>query len=216
MRTRLGIILLLLAVLAVPLFAVDSGASVARGAASETHEEVAGEDHGGEAHETQTYLGIPAWVLKLLNLILFIGLLWWLLAGPIGKGLAARREKIRADLAQAAERRQKADRLAADIQERLDSIEKEVGSILRRAEEEGERQKSEMIAAAEAEAAKLLATARSAVDAQLKAARQELTEYAGQLASERALSILETQMTDADRKKAFAEGLENVNTESRS
>ncbi|MGH9458018.1 MAG: F0F1 ATP synthase subunit B, partial [Thermoanaerobaculia bacterium] len=188
-----------------------SGASVARGAATEVHEEVHDDPAAaGEQHEEQTVFGIPAWILKLINLLLFVGLLVYFLGRPIRNAFRDRREKIRRELADAAERRAKADRLAADIQARLDQIEREVGAILERAEQEGERQKQEMIAQAEADAAKILAQARNAVDAQLKHARAELTAYAGQLASERALSMLETQMTEADRKKIFTEGLEEI------
>jgi F-type H+-transporting ATPase subunit b len=212
MKRFLAILLLIVAAAAVPALAQhdETGATAARGAATETQKEVHGEEAAGEAHETQTYFGIPAWILKLINLVLFVGILGYFLSGPISGGLAARRAKIRAELAEAAERREKADRLAADIQGRLDQIEKEVGSILERATAEGERQKQEMIAQGHAEAEKIVAQAKSAVDAQLRAAKGELTEYAGKLASERALSILKTQMTDADRRKIFAEGVEEI------
>lgn len=207
---RVLILILLMAAVAVPLFAQhdETGATVARGAASEVAEDV--HDAEAEKHEEQTYFGIPAWILKTLNLILFAGLLFYFLGGPIRGALNERRQKIRGSLSEAAERRQKADRLAADIQARLDQIEKEVGSILERAAVEGERQKQEMIAQGRAEAEKVLAQAKNAVDAQLRQAKSELTEYAGQLAAERALTILETQMTDADRRKIFAEGVEEI------
>ncbi len=212
MKRFLAILLLLVAAAALPALAQhdETGASAARGAATETKEEVHGDAAEGEAHETQTYLGIPGWILKLLNLVLFVGLLGYFLVGPIRGGLGSRREKIGRALAEAAERRAKSDRLAADIQARLDQIEKEVGSILEKAAAEGERQKQEMIVQGHAEAEKILAQARNAVDAQLRQAKGELTEYAGQLASEQALKILETQMTDADRRKIFAEGVEEI------
>jgi F-type H+-transporting ATPase subunit b len=205
-------ILLFVAVAAVSALAQhdETGASVARGAATEVAEDLHGENATGETHEEQTYFGIPAWILKALNLILFAGLLFYFLGPPIRGALDARRQKIRGSLNEAAERRAKADHLAADIQARLDQIEKEVGSILERASVEGERQKQEMITQGRAEAEKVLAQAKVAVDAQLRQAKSELTEYAGQLAAERALTILETQMTDADRRKLFAEGVEEI------
>jgi F0F1-type ATP synthase membrane subunit b/b' len=67
-----------------------------------------------------------------------------------------------------------------------------------------------MIAAAEAEAKKILASARGEVDNRIKNARHELTEYAGQLASERAEQILREKTTDADRQKLFNESLKQV------
>lgn len=192
-----------------PADPADAGATVARGAGTETHDTVHGEE-AEEGHSAQTYFGIPAWVLKTINLFLFFGLLWYLLRKPIGGAFAARRDRIRKEAAEAKERRAKAESLAADIQSRLDQIEKEVDAVLARAAEEGERQKNEMIEQGRNEAEKILAQARSAVDAQLKRAKQELTEHAGQLAAERAAAILESSMTEADRKKIFAEGLQEI------
>jgi len=44
----------------------------------------------------------------------------------------------------------------------------------------------------------------------LKSARTELTEFAGQLASERAESILREKITPDDQKKLFDESLREV------
>ncbi len=56
----------------------------------------------------------------------------------------------------------------------------------------------------------ILAAARSEVDNRVKHARQELTEYAGQLASDRAEQLLREKITDEDRKKLFAESVREV------
>jgi F-type H+-transporting ATPase subunit b len=85
-----------------------------------------------------------------------------------------------------------------------------VRSIRERAEAEGRRQREELIAAAEAEAAKILQAARNEVDNRLKLARHELTEYAGQLATERAEAILRDKITEEDQRKLFDESLRDV------
>lgn len=100
--------------------------------------------------------------------------------------------------------------MAADIQARLTQIEQDVRSIGERAEVDGKRQRQELMAAAEAEAAKILQAARNEVDNRLKNARHELTEYAGQLASERAEAILKEKITETDQKKLFDESLREV------
>jgi len=71
-------------------------------------------------------------------------------------------------------------------------------------------QKRELIAAAEAEAQKILQAARHEVDNRVKHARQELTEFAGQLASDRAEQILREKITDEDRRKLFADSVREV------
>jgi len=174
--------------------------------------------HGGEAeshgaaaeHHEKTYFGIPGWILKTANMILFIGALVYFIGGPVKKAFAERGEAIRKANEEARERRTKADQMASDIQARLTAIEAEVRAIHQRAQSEGERQKKELISAAEVESQKILAAARTEVDNRLKHARAELTEYAGQLASDRAEQILREKITDQDQRNLFQESLREV------
>jgi F-type H+-transporting ATPase subunit b len=168
-----------------------------------------GEEHGGE-HESSKFLGIPSWIWKLVNMLAFLGLLGWLVGKPIKAALASRHEQVQREAEEARQRRAKADQMAADIQARLGQLEEEVRKIRERAEVEGERQKRELLAAAEAEAQKILASARGEVDNRIKHARHELTEYAGELASQRAEQLLREKTTDADRQKLFRESLKQV------
>ena len=190
----------------------DEPNAVAAGAEKEAHK-VAHPDedhHGGPGHAPKTYFGIPGWIWKLINMVLFFGVLAYLIGGPLKKAMAARGSQIRQEAEEARARRTKADQLAGDIQARLTQIEQEVRSIHERAQIEGERQKRELLAAAEAEAAKILQAARNEVDNRLKHARQELTEYAGELAAERAEAILRERITPEDQKKLFRESVTEV------
>jgi F-type H+-transporting ATPase subunit b len=207
------LLLLMLLVTPVVFAQVDnSGGTAAHGAASEAHEDTHGEQAGGhgEKHEEKTYFGIPGWILKIANMIFFVGALVWLAKGPVRNAFAERSAAIRRAAEEARERRVKADQMASDIQARLSAIEAEVRAIHERAAVEGERQKRELIAAAEVESQKILNTARTEVDNRLKHARTELTEYAGQLAAERAEQILREQINEQDQKKLFQESLRQV------
>ena len=64
--------------------------------------------------------------------------------------------------------------------------------------------------AAQAEAQRILASARAEVDTRLKYARHELTEFAGELAAERAEQIVKEKITEADQKKLFSESVKEV------
>jgi F-type H+-transporting ATPase subunit b len=184
--------------------------AVAHGSEKVAHEAAhPGEEHGG-AHEEPKFLGLPAWIFKLINMLLFFGVLFWLVGGPVRKALGERAAAIRAAADEARTRRAKADAIAGEIQERLTQMENEIRAIQERAERDGERQKRELMAAAEAEAAKILANARAEVDNRVKHARHELTEYAGQLASERAEQILREKITQQDQEKLFRESLQQV------
>lgn len=189
-----------------PMAAVDAGEPVAHGTAAETHETA----HEDASHAPRTYFGIPEGILKFVNTILFFGVLGYLLAGPVKRAFNERGSLIRAQLAEAATRREKASSFAADMEQRLQQLEREVAVILERAGEDGDRQKRELIAAGEAEATKILNTARNEVESRLKVARKELTDYAGQLATDRARAILEQSLTDADRRRLFAESVDQI------
>lgn len=168
-----------------------------------------GEGESGPEHAPK-FLGLPAWIWKTLNMLGFLAFLVWALGGPVKNAIAGRHQQIQHEATEARERRAKADQMAADIQKRLTQLEDDVRQIRERAQAEGERQKREMIAAAEAEANKIMQSARNEVDNRLKHARHELTEFAGQLASERAEQLLREKITDSDREALFRESLREV------
>jgi F-type H+-transporting ATPase subunit b len=211
---RRGLLILLLLLIASSLLAQTRGPepnNVAQGTEKAEHEQAhPAEGHGGDHEPPKTYFGIPGWILKLANMLLFLGVLGWFLGGPIKKTLIDRRVQIQADAEEAKARRAKADQLAADIQARLTQIEIDVRAIHDRAQAEGEKQKRELIAAAEAEKQKILQSARNEVDNRLKRARHELTEYAGELATQRAEQILREKVTDNDRERLFDESVREV------
>lgn len=205
------ILFILLLVLTPVLFAeTETTGTAAHGASTEAHGTATETSHeAGGAHE-KTYFGIPGWILKIANMVLFIGVLVYFAGGPVKKAFAERTEAIRTASVEARDRREKADRMAGDIQARLAAIEAEVRAIHERAATEGERQKRELMAAAEAESQKMLTAARNEVDNRLKLARTELTEFAGLLASERAEAILREKITEQDQKNLFQESLHEV------
>jgi F-type H+-transporting ATPase subunit b len=208
------LLFILLMVLTPALFAqVDkSGATAAHGAEGAAHEQAHPDEHGkaAEEHHEKTYFGIPGWVLKIANMLLFIGVLAYFVGGPVKKAFAERSAAIRRAADEAKERRVKSDQMASEIQARLAAIEAEVKAIHERAQIEGERQKRDLMTSADAEREKILTAARNEVDNRLKHARAELTEFAGQLASERAEQILREKMTEQDQRKLFQESLREV------
>lgn len=197
-------ILLLLLILPVTIHAqADNPTDIAHGSEKESAE-AAHHDAG------EKFLGLPTWIWKVANMLIFLGALVYFLKTPISNALADRKAGIQRAAEEAKARRAKSDQIASDIQARLAQLEDEIKNIHERAQQEGERQRRELIAAAETEAKKILAQAQAEVDNRLKNARHELTEYAGQLASERAEQILRDRITPDDQKKLFDESLREV------
>lgn len=215
MRRSFLLVVITLFALALPLRAETPAGEAAHGSEKVAHETAHSQEAHGEGGEEQTYLGIPAWILKLLNLIVFLGLLGYVIMRPLKKSFAERRHQIQKQLAEAQARREKADRLAHDIEARLAQLQADVDAIIERAKAEGERQKQELLDAAENEAKKILASARAEVDARVKAARNELTALAADVATDRATAILREAMTDDDRRRLFGESLTEISGVSR-
>src|SRR5205823_2096207 len=118
MRRLLFILLLVLvpALLAAQQKAPTGADNVAHGAEKVSHEVAHPNEEHGNAETEPKFLGLPAWIFKLVNMLLFIGVLGWLIGGPIKKALAERGSGIRKAAAEALERRVKADQVASDIQ----------------------------------------------------------------------------------------------------
>lgn len=207
---RLLLILLLMAIPAMLMAQPQSPTDISHGSEKVGSEAAHPAEEHGAAHEEPRFLGMPAWIFKLINMLLFIGVLGWLIGKPVRSALAERTAGIQRASQEARERHEKADRVATDIQARLAQVEEELRLIRERAEQEGERQKRELIAAAEQESSRILQNARAEVDSQIKHAKGELTEYAGQLASERAEQLLRERITPQDQAKLFKDSLDEV------
>ena len=207
---RFAFLLITLLVFASPMLKAQSD-QVAHGAEKVAHETAhPTEDHGEGKEAPKTYLGIPGWILKLINMIVFLGVLGYLLGGPVKKSFAERKRVIAADLAEAATRREKADRLASDIAARMSKLEQEVAGILQRATEDGERQKRELIEAGERDAERVLTAARAEIEARVKVARNELAAQAAEMTTDQARAIVTASLTEEDRRKIFGQSVDEI------
>lgn len=184
--------------------------AAAHGAIEEAHEQAYPEHEQEHGHEGRTYFGIPGWILKLLNMIVFLGVLGWLLKSPIARVFKDRRESIRSRLAEADQRRERAERMTEEIQERLARVEGELEAISLRADEEGQRQGEQIVESSHREAEKILASARGEIEQRLSQARRELRQYAGELATERATGLIESSISEQDKIAIFDQSVERI------
>ena len=107
MMRRLVLILLVLVTPALFAQVDKSGGTAAHGAENEMHKQAHPDEHGAaaEEHHEKTYFGIPGWILKLANMLLFLGALGYFLGGPVKKAFAERSAAIRRAADEAKERR---------------------------------------------------------------------------------------------------------------
>jgi F-type H+-transporting ATPase subunit b len=157
---------------------------------------------GEEAHESHLF----EWI----NLILLVGVLFFLARRPVATFLADRRSGIERDL-------ETADRLLRDAEGRLAEwnaraarLESEIGDIKRIAHEAADQEGARIVADARAAAERIRRDAASAVEREGARARTRLREETAELAVAAAESILKEQVQPADGDRLFDEFLTRI------
>lgn len=160
-----------------------------------------------EGAETHLFLGLPVVVWKTANLVLFFGLVWWLLKKPLATFFGERRAEVAKTLERAEENRRRAEALAAELSARLSQIETELSNLKAAAKRDAEAEHAALLAQAEDESGRILARTKGEIDSHVRHARSELTGYAGDLALEIARDLLVRQVTAEDQRRLVSEGV---------
>lgn len=163
-----------------------------------------------EGGHADTFLGLPVFLWKTANLLLFFGLMWWLLKKPFTNFFRERRGEIEKALAKAEEDRARAEALAAQLSSRLVQIETELENLKAAAHKDAEAEHAALLAEAEAEAGRIVARTKGDIESRMRHARVELTEFAGDLAVEMAREMLARGVTPEDQKRLVSAGVAAV------
>ena len=169
----------------------------------------------GGGGETATFLGLPYPFWQTLNFLGFIGLLVWLLRKPLVQFFENRRGHVAESLKKAVEDRDRAEAIAREIGERLARIVGEIEAMRLHARVQAEAEEREIAARATEEAERVAARTRTELDARVRAARNELTAYAADLAVELARDLVVKNVTPADEARLVAEGVKGLAGEAR-
>lgn len=163
-----------------------------------------------EGGHADTFLGLPVVLWKTANLLLFFGLVWWLLKKPFSSFFGERRAEIGKALARAEEDRARAEALAAQLSSRLAQIETELSNLKTAARKDADAEGAALLAEAEAEADRIVQRTTGEIESRMRRARAELTEYAGDLAVEMAREMLARGVTPEDQKRLVSAGVTAV------
>ena len=165
----------------------------------------------GEGHEAaRGFLGVPGLAWQILNLACFLALLWFLLRKPAATFFGDRKRTVAAALAKADEDRRRAESLAKELTARLESIETELANLKTAARHDAEEEHAALLAKSQADADRLLLRTRTDLDNRVRAARAELTAYAGDLSVELARELLRKNVTAGDEKRLLDEGIASL------
>jgi F-type H+-transporting ATPase subunit b len=164
---------------------------------------------------TGTWLGVPRVVWYSLNLILFLGLLGWLLAKPMAKFFRSRQEEIAESLAEARRQREEAARMKTEMEQRLASLEGEISALRERLRQEGEHEREALARQGEQDAHRLLAQLDEEATRRVEEARTTLAREAAGVAAELAWELLQREVTPEDRERIFRTTLDRLRTEAK-
>ncbi len=164
-----------------------------------------------EGHEAaRGFLGIPTLVWQILNLGLFLGLLWYFLRKPAADFFGNRKAELAKALAKADEDRRRAEQLSKELEARLASIETELRNLREAARRDAEAEHAALLEKSRADADQILTRTRADLENRVRAARAELTAFAGDLSVDLARELLQKNVTAEDEKRLLHEGIAHL------
>jgi F-type H+-transporting ATPase subunit b len=160
-----------------------------------------------EAEEAAKFLGLPMWIWQLANLVLFVGVLLYFVAKPLGAAFRARQVQIEERRREAEKKRATVENLAAEIRSRTAAIDKEIGEIRERGRADGEEARRALAERADAESERIRREAGEEIERRLAQAFGELRRTAAALTASTATDILAREITPEDRERLLVDSV---------
>ncbi|MGI9432763.1 MAG: hypothetical protein ACR2PQ_11145 [Myxococcota bacterium] len=155
-----------------------------------------------------------AFMWEWVNLILLVGVLFFLTRKPVLAYLGDRRSDIKNNLEGSEKLLDDAQTRLREWQAKMDGMDAEVADIRRVAQAAAEQEREKIVADAHVVAERIERTAASAVERETRRARVALREEASELAVELAAGLLKSGVTDQDRDRLVDEFVERLEGES--
>jgi F-type H+-transporting ATPase subunit b len=161
-----------------------------------THEsrEAAGEEKGENdelkkspavrmvARLTGTSVETAYWICMGLNFAVIAGFILWISRSRLPGVFRARTESIQRSMVEARKTSEEANRRLAEIESRLARLDSEIANMRAEADQEAAAEEARILAAAEEDKRKIVATVDQEIAAAAKAARRDLKAYVADLA----------------------------------
>lgn len=147
---------------------------------------------------------------RVVNFIALMIILVYFAAKPIGNGLAARRNRIREEIASLEQKRVAAEKSYDDFQAQLAGVEAEIDKIVERALAQAEIEKTKILEKAEQAAEDIKRSAVLAIQNELSEARRMLKNEVADQAAVMAEAIIVENLTDTDQVKIIKNYLDKV------
>jgi F-type H+-transporting ATPase subunit b len=155
------------------------------------------------------------WVAGMLNLAIYIGILWKFALPPIQKFFAGRRDAFVYNLETSARLRKEAEAKLEEYSARLDALDKEREALLNEYHVQGEREKERMIEAAKKQVEKMRADAEATIAQEVKKAVAMLEQQAVDLAVEMAHRMAQEKIDRTTQSQLVAGYVKDLETQKR-
>lgn len=149
--------------------------------------------------------GLMIWTLVMFLITLWIMKKW--VFGPVSQMVEKRRSHIAESIDEAERSRDEASALLDDYKVRLAEARREADGIREQGRSEGERQKSDIITAAQAQRERVLADAQDQIDAQARSAAGQIRDDVVNLALLAAEKVSRRTLSDADHRRLIEEAI---------
>ena len=175
--------------------------------------------HASLMHITMTYiLGLLAveWgellpiLARVVNLLLFIGLMYYFLRRPLSEAFRGHQEGIRRDLRLAQEERNVAVAKLMEIEGRLANLDAEVEAVRAQAQKEADAERERIKAATEEEIRKIREQARREIESASKAARAELRAFTAEQSVKLAEEMIRRDIRPEDDEQLVRDYIEEL------
>jgi F-type H+-transporting ATPase subunit b len=169
----------------------------------------------GAEEAGESFLGLPPLFWKVANLVVFFGLLAYLLVRPMSRFFRTRREQITSHLREAGRQQLEAEKLRTDMEQRVAALSGEIEALRARLQRDGERERAALERQGEEEASRLVAQIGKEAERRVEEARRELASEAAAVAADLALELLHRELTPEDRERIFRTTLERLTSRAR-
>ena len=166
-----------------------------------------GGGEGGEAHQSL----FKAYLWPVVNFIILVVLLAYALRKADVKGYFRKRtELIEQSLKEAREARELAQKALAEVEGRLETIDKEVEEIIAASKVSGEKEKGRLVEEGDKLKEKILEQAKTNIDFEVKQARAAIKKEAVEIAMELAEKKLKAKLTKEEQLKLLEESVSKI------
>ncbi len=149
-------------------------------------------------------------IAKIVNLLLFVGLMFYFLRRPIKEAFRARQESIRSELMRAEEERAAALAKLEEVEGRIARLDAEVETIRANAQKEAAEERARVERATEAEIRKIREQARREIESAAKAARAELRTFTAEQSVKLAEEMIRRDIRPEDDAHLAREYVEDL------